>query len=678
MAKLKSGTRIFGTAQVDGNLSVSGNIILSSNIILSANSTVSNVIPTSNNTYYLGSATNTWRNLYSGNATITNSVSTLANITTANISVANISSATITQLDSTNITTLVGTLANITTANITTGNVGTLYVGNGSSAGNINSNGTANLRLATYQGTASQPSITLVHSANGNVLLTPSGVGSVQAQGNLLIGTVLTDGNISTLNNRNLWLTTNQGTTNSYIKLNAGSNGNIDVVLNGTGALNVSKIRFGDNTSQTTAYNIGGSNTHVQYNSSGSLAGSSNFTYDAATNQVTIGGNLLVSGNMTVSGSATTINSSSLQLDDPMIYLAHGNPGDVLDVGFVSSIKPSMYQHTGFVRDASDGVWKLFANVVTEPSTVIDFTDATYSNLYLGNITAQHIGNFNSISVTNGITGNLLTASQTNITEVGTLSSLAVSGNITSSSSVVASSLTGTLLTASQTNITAVGTLSTLTVSGNITASSSINVTGSITSSASIVATGSISSSAAITATGNVSSSYYEGTGVSVTNAAMSGTLNVSGLTTLANVTTANLYSTSLGVGTTASGNVGEIRATNAITAYYSDRRLKTNIVPISDALSKVKQLSGVLYTQNELAEQYGYHDYSQQVGVFAQDVQLVQPEVVKPAPFDIAPDGSSLSGENYLTVQYDKLVPLLIEAIKELEQEVSRLKGSL
>ena len=128
-------------------------------------------------------------------------------------------------------------------------------------------------------------------------------------------------------------------------------------------------------------------------------------------------------------------------------------------------------------------------------------------------------------------------------------------------------------------------------------------------------------------------------------------------------------------MGTAAPATAGQIVATNSITAFYSDRRLKTEISKIENALDKLDQLTGVLYTQNKLAEQFGYNNYELQVGLYAQDVKLVQPEAVKPAPFDTNPDGTSISGDNYLTVQYDKLVPLLVEAIKELRAEVNALK---
>ncbi len=121
----------------------------------------------------------------------------------------------------------------------------------------------------------------------------------------------------------------------------------------------------------------------------------------------------------------------------------------------------------------------------------------------------------------------------------------------------------------------------------------------------------------------------------------------------------------------------GALYANSSITAMYSDRRLKTDIKVIENALDKVDSLLGMTFVQNDLAETFGYKDPSRQVGVFAQEVQVVLPEAVKIAPFDMDADGNSKSGENYLTVQYEKLVPLLIEAIKELRLEVKQLKGA-
>jgi hypothetical protein len=118
-----------------------------------------------------------------------------------------------------------------------------------------------------------------------------------------------------------------------------------------------------------------------------------------------------------------------------------------------------------------------------------------------------------------------------------------------------------------------------------------------------------------------------------------------------------------LGVGTAASGTTGEIRATNNITAYYSDDRLKNNLGNIKDALDKLKTLSGFYYEANQTAQDLGY-DVVREVGVSAQQVQAILPEIVVPAPID----------DKYLTVRYEKLIPLLIEAIKELDDKVESL----
>ena len=128
--------------------------------------------------------------------------------------------------------------------------------------------------------------------------------------------------------------------------------------------------------------------------------------------------------------------------------------------------------------------------------------------------------------------------------------------------------------------------------------------------------------------------------------------------------TGANFQINSLGVGTGATGTAGEIRATNNITAYYSDDRLKTRLGLIENALDKVNSLNGFYYEANQTAQDLGY-TVRKEVGLSAQEVQSILPEIVVPAPID----------EKYLTIHYERVVPLLVEAIKELSRQVEELK---
>ena len=107
------------------------------------------------------------------------------------------------------------------------------------------------------------------------------------------------------------------------------------------------------------------------------------------------------------------------------------------------------------------------------------------------------------------------------------------------------------------------------------------------------------------------------------------------------------------------------ITATGSITAYFSDDRLKTRKGNIQNALAKVETLNGFHYEANETAQDLGY-EAKPEIGVSAQEVQAVLPEVVVPAPID----------EKYLTIHYDRMVPLLIEAIKELSAKVKELES--
>lgn len=113
---------------------------------------------------------------------------------------------------------------------------------------------------------------------------------------------------------------------------------------------------------------------------------------------------------------------------------------------------------------------------------------------------------------------------------------------------------------------------------------------------------------------------------------------------------------------------VYNLNAINDITAFVSDERLKNIEGNIEGALGKVQKLNGFFYRFNDAAKDLGYVGDERMVGVSAQQVKEVLPEVIADAPID----------NKYMTVHYDKLVPLLIEAIKELKKEVDELKSRI
>ena len=105
----------------------------------------------------------------------------------------------------------------------------------------------------------------------------------------------------------------------------------------------------------------------------------------------------------------------------------------------------------------------------------------------------------------------------------------------------------------------------------------------------------------------------------------------------------------------------GAINSQGDITAFYSsDERLKANIKPITSALDKIDNISGVEYDWDTvLQDTHTGHDF----GVIAQEIEQVLPEAV------VTRDNG------YKAVNYDKIIPLLLQAIKELKEEVRSLK---
>jgi len=125
---------------------------------------------------------------------------------------------------------------------------------------------------------------------------------------------------------------------------------------------------------------------------------------------------------------------------------------------------------------------------------------------------------------------------------------------------------------------------------------------------------------------------------------------------------------------------VGNIIASGHIRSYYSDNRLKTFTSNITNALDIIDHLNGFYYVPNEKALDFGF-EYDNEIGLSAQEVKKVIPEIVKIAPFDttkINEKISSKSGEEYLTICYDRLGAVFVEAIKELRKENNYLKDEI
>jgi hypothetical protein len=115
-------------------------------------------------------------------------------------------------------------------------------------------------------------------------------------------------------------------------------------------------------------------------------------------------------------------------------------------------------------------------------------------------------------------------------------------------------------------------------------------------------------------------------------------------------------------INTSVSMNAGTVTAVDF--ASTSDAKLKDVVSNIPNALDKVNAINGVLFRWNDLARAKGIENTGLQLGVLAQEVEAVAPEAI-------------IKVDDTLTVNYDKLVPILIEAIKELNRKIDSLTGA-
>jgi len=150
-------------------------------------------------------------------------------------------------------------------------------------------------------------------------------------------------------------------------------------------------------------------------------------------------GALTISGNLIVSGTTTTVSSTTIEVNDPLLFLAQNNTStDAVDIGFFGTYDDGgTDKFAGLFRDANDGKFKFFKDNQAEPTSTVDtggtgYTAATVvAGTFEGNLTGNVTGNING-----DLTGTLQTAAQPNVTSLGTLTTLTVDNVIVNGTTI--------------------------------------------------------------------------------------------------------------------------------------------------------------------------------------------------------------------------------------------------
>lgn len=412
-------------------------------------------------------------------------------------------------------------LGNLAVANFFSGDGSRLSnINGGNITGNISGNIT-NANYAAFAGNvvnASQPNITSVGTLN-----------ALSVTANVSAGGILTD-NYYYANGAPVDFQ-QAGGSNTQVQFNDGDNfgGSANFTFNkSTNVLTVTGNIAGSNINAgnllTANYVAGTLTTAAQPNitSVGNLtsldvAGNIASNNLSTTNKITAGnglqvttgalsvlaGNLDVTGNLNVTGNVNYSNVTDLVVGDPLIFIGANNTGDTYDLGFAAEYNNGVAQvFTGLARNAATDYWTFYDGVTSDPTTVIDWANATYPTVKMGqlittsNATIDGIANITgnaivggALNVTNNIFGGNVYANSGIIAaqtlkgeggNIGNIQGANVSGTVSSATTA------GTVTANAQSNITSVGTLTSLTVSGtsnvaNLNASGAIVANGNVT-----------------------------------------------------------------------------------------------------------------------------------------------------------------------------------------------------
>jgi hypothetical protein len=338
------------------------------------------------------------------------------------------------------------------------------------------------------------------------------------------------------------------------------SNASNVVVLQTTSGLTANVYQTGGEAVATLGSSVtfspaGGSNTTVQYNANGSLDGSAAFTFNSGSGLLTLTGNANV-GNLNATGVATASRFlSNVATGTPPLEAISTTRVANLNVSYsnVTDFSVVTNQTTGtffpvFVSSSATGNRALAANANISFNAATGNLSVTLlnvaSNANIGNVGVSGLvavtgnvtgGNLNTAGIANiganaNVTGNLNVTANANVTANVNANNV-IAGNLVS-----ATLLTGTLTTAAQPNITSVGTLTSLAVTGNVTAA---NFVGNLANGNSDVSIPAANGNINFDVAGSANIVVITGTGVNI-----AGTLNATGNANLQNLGTAQVLAT--------------------------------------------------------------------------------------------------------------------------------------
>ena len=441
--------------------------------------------------------------------------------------------------------------------------------------------------------------------------------------------------------------------TNNVITFNHADTSNVSNI-DASGTTFVQDLTF-DTHGHVTAASTGtfslGNGTLTMNTSGGGISGSDTFTANATGN---------TTFTVTLNSSMAASNSTIVQRNaSGYIYANYFNT----DPNDVSSGVTKVCVETGndgFIRHGTAGAIRSFINVAdgatntTNPNNATITIAAGTSLSGGGDFTTDQSSN-ETITIDHGDTSSQASVNNSGRTYIQDIT-LDTHGHITGITSATETAVSDTGTPA----ITSNG--STPSLNSGISAAEIRSLIGAGTSSSDDTGT------PAILSNGSAPSLNSGISAAEVRSLIGAGTGNGNGnVTSGSSVDFDNLTCDRIGVNVAVSGTDGRIDAGNDVVAFSSsDRRWKENITPIENALDKVSQINGVEFDWKELTKeekktQHGFEGHD--VGVIAQEIEDVLPEVV------------TTRDNGYKGVKYEKIVPLLIEAIKDLKAEIEELK---